>query len=89
MRRHTVAAYARSLGYSPRTLERACLSATRRTAKEHISARVVLEAKRLLAYTDLSAASIGRRLGFTEPTNFVKFFRRETGVTPGAFRRDP
>ncbi|MCI0633834.1 MAG: AraC family transcriptional regulator [Actinobacteria bacterium] len=88
VRRHTVAAYARSLGCSARTLERACLGATGRTAKEQISARVVLEAKRLLAYTDLSAASIGTRLGFTEATNFVKFFRRESGVTPGAFRRD-
>jgi len=31
-------------------------------------------------------AVIGDQLGFAEATNFVKFFRRETGLTPGAFR---
>jgi AraC-like DNA-binding protein len=30
--------------------------------------------------------TISRRLGFSEPTNFGKFFTRETGQTPGAFR---
>ena len=37
-------------------------------------------------HTDLPAAAIGGRLGFTEPTNFGKFFQRETGESPGAFR---
>nr|WP_296377757.1 MULTISPECIES: helix-turn-helix domain-containing protein [unclassified Pseudonocardia] len=45
-----------------------------------------MEAKRLLAHTDLPVAAVGRRLGFTEPTNFGKFFARLTGQTPGAFR---
>lgn len=31
-------------------------------------------------------ATIARRLGFPEPTNFGKFFTRYTSVTPGAFR---
>lgn len=48
--------------------------------------RIVLEAKRLLAHTALPVAAIGDRLGFAEATNFVKFFRRETGMPPGAFR---
>jgi AraC-like DNA-binding protein len=46
-----------------------------------------LEAKRLLAYTTLPIALIGDRLGFDDPTNFVKFFKREAGCTPGEFRR--
>lgn len=33
-----------------------------------------------------SIRSIGRRLGFDEATNFGKFFRRETGMTPRSFR---
>jgi AraC-like DNA-binding protein len=48
--------------------------------------RVALEARRLLACTDLSVAEIGRRLGFGEPTNFGRFFHREAGLSPGAFR---
>jgi AraC-like DNA-binding protein len=82
----SVETYAARLGYSPRTLTRACLAATGRTAKQLADARVALEAQRLLAHTDLPVSEIGRSLGFTEPTNFGKFFTRETGQTPGAFR---
>jgi AraC-like DNA-binding protein len=78
--------YAARVGYSPRSLNRACQEATGQSAKALIDARVALEAKRLLVHTELPAAAIGIRLGFTEPTNFGKFFTRETGRSPGAFR---
>ncbi|WP_226967174.1 helix-turn-helix domain-containing protein [Streptomyces phaeolivaceus] len=78
--------YATRLGYSLKTLNRSCQRATGHTAKQLIDARVTLEAKRLLAHTDLPVASISRRLGFTEPTNFSKFFTRATGQAPGYFR---
>jgi AraC-like DNA-binding protein len=78
--------YAERLGCSVRTLTRACLAATGRSAKQVIDDRVTLEAKRLLAHSDLPVALIGTQLGFTEPTNFGRFFMRETGVTPGEFR---
>ena len=47
---------------------------------------LLLEARRLLVHTLLPVATISDQLGFEEATNFVKFFRRETGLTPGAFR---
>jgi AraC-like DNA-binding protein len=43
--------------------------------------------ERLLAHTDLPAAGIAAALGFSEATNFGKFFTREAGLSPGAFRR--
>lgn len=52
-----------------------------------IDRRVALEAKRLLVHTDASSVAIGEQLGFTEPTNFLKFFRSRVGKTPEAFRR--
>jgi AraC-like DNA-binding protein len=48
---------------------------------------VLLEAKRLLAHTDRTVLSIATRLGFTEASNFGKFFTRHTGVTPLEFRK--
>jgi AraC-like DNA-binding protein len=78
--------YAERLGVSVRTLTRACLVATGCSAKQVVDARVALEAKRLLACTDEPVAAVGRQLGFTEPTNFGRFFVRETGMTPGDFR---
>lgn len=78
--------YAAQLGCSVRTLTRASLAITGRTAKQVVDDRVALEARRLLACTSLSVAEIGRRLGFPEPTNFGRFFHREAGMSPGAFR---
>ncbi|MFG2828645.1 helix-turn-helix domain-containing protein [Streptomyces sp. NPDC048434] len=85
-RSRRVADYARSLGYAPRTLSRATEASAGVGAKEFIDRRVVLEAKRLLAHGDQSAARIADRLGFDDATNFSKFFQRQTGTTPIAFR---
>ncbi len=88
---HRVADYAAALGYSPRTLTRATLTATGTTAKQYLDARILLEAKRLLVHTDATAADISRTLGFTEPTDFAKFFRKRgrpyaAGVPGGGTR---
>ncbi|MEU4688298.1 AraC family transcriptional regulator [Actinoplanes sp. NPDC023714] len=78
--------YAGELGCSVRTLTRASLAITGRTAKQVVDDRVALQARRLLAATGLSVAEVGRSLGFAEPTNFGRFFHRETGLSPGQFR---
>ncbi|MEV5612779.1 helix-turn-helix transcriptional regulator [Streptomyces sp. NPDC052225] len=81
--------YAAALGYSPRTLTRATLAATGRTAKQYVDERVLLEAKRLLWHSGLPAKEVADALGFPDPSDFTKFFRLRTGVTPGAFRAGP
>jgi AraC-like DNA-binding protein len=78
--------YAAMLGCSVRTLTRASLAATGRSAKQLVDDRVALQARRLLAATDEPVAEIGQRLGFPEPTNFGRFFHREVGASPGGFR---
>jgi len=78
--------YAAALGCAPKTLDRACRAATGLSAKAFIDARVILEAKRHLAHTDETIEHIGAELGFTESTNFVKFYKARTRVAPGAFR---
>ncbi|GAA4929372.1 helix-turn-helix domain-containing protein [Actinoplanes utahensis] len=78
--------YASELNCSVRTLTRASLALTGRTAKQVVDDRVALQARRLLAATSLSVAEVGRVLGFGEPTNFGRFFHRETGLSPGQFR---
>jgi AraC-like DNA-binding protein len=80
-----VAWCARRLGYSPRTLSRATHEAVGRSAKQFIDDRVALEAKRLLAHTDITATECARRTGFDDPANFSKFFRARAGLAPGAF----
>lgn len=86
VRTRRVEDYAEALGYSTRTLARATLAAAGLGAKEFIDRRVVLEAKRLLAHSDQSAARIAGRLGFSSATHFSKYFHQRTGQTPIAFR---
>jgi AraC-like DNA-binding protein len=85
--RPSVALLARSVGVSTSTLARACQDVLGHSAKEEVDRRVALEAQRLLVHTTATSVAIGELLGFDEPTNFVKFFRRLVGTTPEAFRQ--
>ncbi|MFJ4974248.1 helix-turn-helix domain-containing protein [Streptomyces coeruleorubidus] len=85
---HSVSAYADALGYSRRTLVRAVRAATGDTPKAFIDKRVVLEAKRLLAHTDLPIGRVGAAVGFPDAANFSKFFHQHTDQTPAAFRAE-
>ncbi len=60
---------------------------TGKTPKNYIDARIILEAKRLLSYSDSTVKEISIELGFDEPTNFNKFFRKHTGISPVLFRK--
>ncbi|MDN3029081.1 AraC family transcriptional regulator [Streptomyces sp. S.PB5] len=79
--------YAAALNCTTRALSRACRAVAGTTAKNIIDARVALEARRLLMHTRLPIGAVARQLGFTEVTNFTKFFIRRVNMTPGAFRR--
>ncbi len=81
-----VSYYAQRLFVSGKILTRALKAATGKTPKQLIDERVVLEAKRLLVYSRISLKEIALSLGFSEPTNFNKFFKKHAGKTPSAFR---
>jgi AraC family transcriptional activator of pobA len=86
-RHWTVPEYSRRLKCSPLRLNRVCRAFTRQTANGVILGRLGEEARRLLVFTTAPAAHVGARLGFQEPSYFTRFFRRQTGVTPGEFRQ--
>ena len=83
---HRVADYAGLLGLTPGHLNDLTKTATGRTASALIDARLVLEAKRLLAHSDTPAAEIATDLGFPDASYFGRFFRRHVAQPPGAFR---
>ena len=83
-----VAYYARALNCSPRTLTRACERAGAASPKHLIDQSVLLEAKRLLALPNASITQTSDQLGFTEPTNFTKFFKRVGGISPSDWQAD-
>lgn len=84
----SVRVLAHELGYSPRTVDRACKAVSGKTAKEVLDERVALEIRRLLTYTDRPVSRIGAELGFDDPSNFTKFVRRQLGRSPIDIRSD-
>ena len=78
--------YAQRLECTEKTLNRACLTMEGRTAKVLLDRRVLLEAKRLLAHSRDSITAIAEHLGFSETTNFSRFFKKYECVTPAQFR---
>jgi AraC-like DNA-binding protein len=85
-RSHRVADYARQLGVSPGHLNALCRRHMGRSAKQIIQDRLLAQARRLLLYSDESAARVGYALGFQDPSYFTRFFRTATGSSPQAFR---
>jgi AraC-like DNA-binding protein len=84
---HKLSHYSSELGCTVKSLSRATLTASGIGAKEYLAARINLEAKRLLTHTQAPISAISEQLGFDEPTNFVKFFKRNCGLTPNEFRK--
>ena len=83
---HSVARYARDLAVSPGHLNTICKRHLGRGAKEIIEEQLVVEARRLLLYSDETASRVALRLGFKDPSYFGRFFRRASGCTPSDFR---
>ena len=87
-KRPSVAELGALIGYSTRTLDRACDAVTGQTAKQVVDERINLELRRLLADTSRPIAEVRNAFGLGDSSNFTKFVRRHLGQTPGDFRSD-
>ena len=81
-----VSQYAKALSISPTHLSRLTRAANGMSALRMIEARLMREARRNLAYTNLSISSIAYTLGFSDPAYFSRVFARDAGISPKAFR---
>lgn len=82
----SVASYASKMNISSKILNVATSQIVGSSPKKMIIERIILEAKRLLFQTNHSTKEISFLLGFEEPTNFNKFFKKHTYITPIKFR---
>ena len=78
--------YASEIFISYKHLNDVCKEVVNITAKSFIDSYVILEAKRMLVSTSFSVKEIAFTIGFGEPTNFLKYFKKHTGLTPVEFR---
>ena len=78
--------YASALAMTPDRLNDHVKRATGVTAGHLIRQRLLTEAKRELVFTGRPIHDIAYALGFTDPSHFARFFRKQTGTTPQDFR---
>lgn len=79
--------YAEQLNMSSKKLNRITQELINKPVKTYINDLLILEMKRLLMNTSLSIKEISYKTGFEEPTNFVKYFKKYTLLTPIGFRK--
>lgn len=83
---HQVNDYASRLAITPDHLNRLTRQTLGKKASQMILDRIILEAKRLLLFSDLNAKEIAYQLQFTDPSYFGRIFRKKTGHSPSSFK---
>lgn len=84
--KHKVADYAVLLNKSPKTLSNIFHKQSSKNPLQFIQDRKVLEAKRLLGYSDLQVQEIGYQVGYVDVQSFSRFFKKQTGYSPLSYR---
>jgi len=85
--KHTVADYAELMGIAPKTLTQKLRKMNMTQPNEVIKDRIILEAKRLLIYTEMSAKQIAYALGYEDPAYFNRLFSLKVGDNTTNFRK--
>jgi len=83
---HSVVDYANLLNKAPKTLSNLFKKVGNKTPLQFIQNRLLLEAHRLLKYSDKPISEIGYDLGFNDIQSFSRFFKNQEGISPNDYR---
>lgn len=78
--------YAELMHISPKHLNSLCKKALNKTVTNLIHERSIIEAKRLLLFTNNTIADIAFELGFADKSYFMRFFKKNTNITADGYR---
>jgi len=84
---HQISFYADRLHLTPNRLSTLVKDYSGRTVADWVNIAIIHEAKVLLRYSDLSSYEIADRLNFSAASAFSAFFKRQTSLTPGQYRK--
>lgn len=84
--KHSVVHHADLLNKSAKTLSNLFSEQGQKSPLQIIHERIATEAKRLLIYTDKPVKEIAFHLGFTDVSAFHRFFKKQAGLSPSAFK---
>jgi transcriptional regulator GlxA family with amidase domain len=79
---------ARRVASSRRQLQRSYAEIGHTTFREHLTGVRMERAAELLARRGLTVREVAHRVGYRQPAQFAKAFRRHHGLAPSAFRAD-
>lgn len=79
--------YAELMNISEKHLNRISKSCLNKTTSDSISERIILEAKRILIHSKLAVSEVAFQLGYEDNSYFSRFFKKNTGETPGEFMK--
>ena len=85
---HSVTDYANRLGISPKSITKHFKKTGSKTPSDFIKNRIILEAKRMLIYTDKTVKEIAFDLGFNDPAYFTRFFTKAILKSPLQFKKE-
>ncbi|SES23772.1 helix-turn-helix domain-containing protein [Pedobacter rhizosphaerae] len=85
---HEVSFYADSLNISTSVLTHQVKHSTFKTPKQLIDEHLLLEAKRILYWSDITSKELSWKLGFETDSYFSRFFKKYTGLTPKEFQKN-
>ena len=88
LEKRTVKEYANVLSVSPNYLSLQVKNFSNKSGLSFINNKLISEAKSLILYTDYNINEVAQLLNFTDPSNFVKFFKKQTGQTPNEFKKE-
>lgn len=74
------------LSTSYKKLNQTCKALTKNTAKAFLDQIIILKAKKFLIEGEKSISEIAYLLGFEEPTNFTKYYKKHTSISPKEFQ---
>jgi AraC family transcriptional activator of pobA len=80
--KQSISEYAQMLNISPNYLNKCVKNSVNRTAQDLLNEMLILEAKTLLKFSNLQIAEIAVKLCDQTPSNFARFFKSQTGLTP-------
>ena len=84
---HQIGFYADKLCLTPKYLSLLIKQTSGRSVSDWIDYCIIMEAKSLLRFSDMSIQQVSYTLNFPTPSFFGTYFKRHTGVTPGEFRQ--
>jgi AraC-like DNA-binding protein len=79
--------YANQINTTYKTLNQVCKLATDLTAKQLVDSYTIIEIKRLLLVSNVTTQQIANAHGFEDASNFVKYFKNHTQLTPSQFQK--